>query len=196
MVLAPYPKSVIVGLLLSDGWLSRASATNKNCRLGFAQSGAHSKYFWFVFFSLAHYCSSYPIVRDRTRLGKQNISLQFFTRSLTCITELYFLFYPKGVKIVPEDIYNMLTPVALAHMIMGDGGVQRHGLQLCTDSFTISDVVRLINVLILRYTLDCTLQMDRQYPRIYIKQVSIPLLRSIVISHMHPSMYYKLGLKN
>jgi hypothetical protein len=35
--LPPYQISVIIGLLLSDGWLSIASSTNKNARLGFAQ---------------------------------------------------------------------------------------------------------------------------------------------------------------
>jgi len=33
-----YQFSVIIGLLLSDGWLTIASATNKNARLGFKQS--------------------------------------------------------------------------------------------------------------------------------------------------------------
>jgi hypothetical protein len=52
-----------------------------------------------------------------TRLGKQNIELQFFTRSLPCITELYSLFYVNGVKVIPQNIYELLTPVALAHWI-------------------------------------------------------------------------------
>jgi len=34
--LPPFQYSVIVGLLLSDGWLIFASATNKNARLGIA----------------------------------------------------------------------------------------------------------------------------------------------------------------
>jgi hypothetical protein len=33
--LAPYQNSVVIGLLLSDGWLSFASKINKNARLGF-----------------------------------------------------------------------------------------------------------------------------------------------------------------
>jgi len=192
--LAPYQYYVIIGLLLSDGWLTFSSKASKNVLLGFAQSGAHSKYFWFVFFSLAHYCSSYPIVRDRTRLGKQNISLQFYTRSLTCITALHSLFYPGGTKVVPTNIYVLLTPVALAHWIMGDGSTERHGLIICTDSYSIEDVVRLINVLIIRYRLECTLRHHTPtQPRIYIRQRSMPLLRTIVRPHMHSSMANKLG---
>ena len=100
-------KSVIFGLLLSDGWLAYASKTSKNARLGFMQSYNHSEYLWFVFFMLSHYCSSYPLFRKRTRFGKVGYSLEFTTRSLPCLTELFYLFYPRGtgIKIIPENIY-------------------------------------------------------------------------------------------
>jgi hypothetical protein len=42
--LAPYQYSVEIGLLLSDGWITFASKTNKNARLGFKQSLARSYY--------------------------------------------------------------------------------------------------------------------------------------------------------
>ena len=77
---------------------------------------------------------------------------------------------------------------------MGDGAAQAHGLIICTDSFSIEDVVRLINVLIIRYRLECTLRHHTPtQPRIYIRQRYMPLLRNIVIPHMHSSMLYKLG---
>jgi len=44
--LAPYQHSVVIGLILSDAWLSK---TRKNGRLGFKQSLAHGDYMWFVF---------------------------------------------------------------------------------------------------------------------------------------------------
>ena len=100
---------------------------------------------------------------------------------MPCFTELYPLFYTGGVKVIPENIYNMLTPVVLAHIIMGDGSWACHGLILCTDSYSVSDIVRLINVLIIKYRLDCTLRYHAAtQPRIYIKKGSMPLLRQIV----------------
>ena len=111
--LTPYTKSVIVGLILSDGWLIISNSTN--ARLGFAQSVANSKYFLYVFFSLAHYCSSWPIVRNRTHLNKQNVGLDFKTRLMPCLTELHTLFHPNGIKVIPDNIYELLTPIALAH---------------------------------------------------------------------------------
>ena len=193
--LAPYQYSVIIGLLLSDDWLIFASKTNKNSRLGFSQSAAHGEYFWFVFFSLSHYCSSYPIVRIRSRFEQETIGLQFFTRSMPCLTELHSLFYPNGVKIIPNNIIELLIPVALAHMIMEDGSVQRHGLIICTNSYSIEDVVRLMNVLIIRYRLECTIHLKRQNKMeylIYIQQGYMPSLLNIVSPYMHSSMLYKL----
>lgn len=61
--LPPYQMSVIIGLLLSDGWLSISSSTHKNARLGFAQGADNSKYFYRVFFfsslSLLFFFSNY-----------------------------------------------------------------------------------------------------------------------------------------
>lgn len=44
----------------------------------------------------------------------------------------------------------MLTPSALAHLIMGDGSAQQYSLKICTDSYTLPDI-RLMNVLIIWY---------------------------------------------
>lgn len=105
------------------------------------------------------------------------------------------LFNINRVKIVPEDIYNLLTPVALAHLIMGDGVAKQHGLILCTDSYNIVDIVRLINVLMIRYNLDCTIRSHTSDQlRIYIREHSMPILRELVKNHMDKSMLYKIGL--
>lgn len=93
---------------------------------------------------------------------------------MPCFKDIYSIFHPNGVKIIPLNIYELLTPVALAHLIMGDGSVRDYGLTLCTDCFSVTDTVRLMNVLIIRYGLICTLQKkrDNQY-RIYISSKSM-----------------------
>ena len=73
---------------------------------------------------------------------------------MPCLTELHSLFYVNKVKVIPHNIYKLLTPIALAHWIMGDGRNGKGGLILCTDSFSLKDVVRLMNVLIIRYGLN------------------------------------------
>jgi len=111
---------------------------------------------------------------------------------MPCLTELHTLFYSGGVKIIPKNIYGLLTPVALAHLVMGDGSKERHGLIICTDS--IENVVRLINVLIIKYRIECTIKVrDQDKYRIYIREGSMPLLRQIIKPYMCSSMLYKIN---
>lgn len=79
---------------------------------------------------------------------------------------------------------------------MGDGSVERHGLILCTNSYSIEDVVRLMNVLMIRYGLDCNLRLKRRNQKteylIYIRQHSMSRLQIIVEPFMIDSMMYKI----
>ena len=51
---------------------------------------------------------------------------------------------------------------------MGDGRRMGNGLILCTHNYSIQDVVRLMNVLMIKYRLICTLRMNKGKPTIYI----------------------------
>jgi len=79
---------------------------------------------------------------------------------------------------------------------MGDGEARPHGLSICTNSYTLPDVIRLMNVLMIRYGLECKLRIKKKNRiiehMIYIRQRSMPLLRTIVTPYFHPSMLYKL----
>ena len=190
-----YVQGVMVGLILSDGWMQLPSDSN-NARLCFKQSTEKSLYVLSVFFILSHYCSSFPHKTTGIRKGNPFSGLAFQTRQLPCITDMYNLFYINKTKVIPSNIYDLLTPVALAHLIMGDGAAAGKGLVLCTDSFSLEQTTLLLNVLIIKYGLDCTLRNTSSITswRIYIKSKSIPNLRFIVLDHMHSSMLYKLGI--
>lgn len=108
-----------------------------------------------MFKFLASFCSNYPYPVSGMRKGTATYGLSFYTRGLPCITELHRLFYVGNKKVVPHNIYELLTPVALAHLIAGDGASVNGGVVICTDSFTIQEVVSMANVLIIRYGLDC-----------------------------------------
>lgn len=189
----PYIQSIVVGLILSDGWMQLPSDC-KNARLGFKQSIKNSSYVWSVFFKLNHYCSSFPYKTTGIRKGKPFSGLAFQTRHLPCLTDIYNLFYKKNKKVIPNNIYDLLTPVALAHLIMGDGSAVNRGLVLCTDCFTLKQTTLLLNVLVIKYEFDCSLWNNNSNWRIYIKHSSMAKLKSIVINHMHHSMLYKLNV--
>ena len=78
---------------------------------------------------------------------------------------------------------------------MGSGTkLQGRGLRLCLDSYNIPEVVTLINVLIIKYRLVCTLQQDKDKARIYILRSSMETLRTIVKPYIIPEMLYKIDL--
>lgn len=116
-----------------------------------------------VFSILSHYCSRLPSLRVGNRRGIPTYGLDLNTRALPCITDIHKLFYVNsnyssrtGKKIIPQNIYHLLDPIALAHWIQGDGYKHGNGLRLATHSFSIQDTVTLVNVLMLKFGLNCT----------------------------------------
>lgn len=53
---------------------------------------------------------------------------------------------------------------------MGDGSAVNKGLVLCTDSFSLEQTTLLLNVLVIKYKLDCTLWKQSSGWRIYINR--------------------------
>jgi len=149
-----------------------------------------------VFCILSPLCPRLPYTRTSVRNGVQCYSVYFYTRCLPVFTELHSMFYNSvGRKILPPLVVLMdiLTPEALAHVIIGDGTRHGNGLVLCTDSFSVEEVSRLMTVLYVRYDIDSTLRIHKGKPQIYIRTSSMPTLRNLVRPHMHPSFMYKLG---
>lgn len=87
----------------------------------------------------------------------------------------------------------MLTLQGLAHWICGDGSrANGGGIILNTQSFSIEDNVRLINVLMIKFNCICTLRFQRGLPIIYISVHSMRILAPLLLPHMVPEMWYKL----
>lgn len=137
---------IIIGKLLSDGWLEK-STLNSNARFRFKQSINRADYVISSFIKLSHYCSSLPILVNSQRKGITHFGVVVTTRQLPCLNELYSLFYKNKVKVIPKNIYSLLTPLQICHWIMADGAVLNKGLVLCTDSFTLKEVCLLQDVL-------------------------------------------------
>jgi hypothetical protein len=180
--------SIILGVLLSDGWLYK----NKSSKTLLALKQQNFEYLWFVYTKLAHYCRSLPRITSTNLNGKRYPGVVFSTRVYPCFTEWYNIFYVDGKKRVPLDLYNMLTYEALAHWIMGDGTKSNKGLTLQTQSFTIQECVFIISILIYKFNLKCSIHMQRNQPTIYISSKSMKKLQPLILPYMCPSMKYKL----
>ena len=99
-----YQSSVLVGILLSDGWsvFSQGVDNSKlNARIGFKQSFDKLKYFFYVFDIFSPYCVSMPYLTVGQRNKTVTNSLTFQTRSLKCFTKYHNIFYVDGKKTIP-----------------------------------------------------------------------------------------------
>jgi LAGLIDADG DNA endonuclease family. len=194
-------KEVIVGSLLGDADIElRGRAINGRFKI--IQSTKYKDYFLMLFEIFSQFCStphsSYIYLDSRT--NKEYSSLTLRTKSLPLFTEYYNLFYYNGIKVIPNNIGDLLTPLGLAHWIMQDGSYHKvsKGIALCTDSFKKEEVKLLLSVLQTKFNLICTIQkspskISNRF-RIYISAKSLPILRTLVKFHFHSTMLYKLGI--
>jgi hypothetical protein len=98
---------IFIGIIISDASVSRQGYGD--ARLQFKQGYNNFFYFYFVFFNLSHYCAKLPYT-TRTGIGKNvHTGLGFTTRSLPCITLLYNMFYVNKVKVIPSNLYDLLS---------------------------------------------------------------------------------------
>lgn len=138
------------------------------------------------------------------KTNKEPSQYWFSTKRLPAISELHRIWYKyvdgKFVKILPFNIKELLTPVSIAHWIMGDGYFDGNTLKLCTDNFTKEEVLILIKILDEKFGIKATIN-KRSNPnnsvvwRIRINKVSIEKLKLLVSPYFIPEMLYKLGIK-
>ena len=190
--------SIIYGSLLGDSHAERRSLGN-GTRISFSQESNHTEYLLWLHDKVAKlgYCNA-TVPKVQTRLGiKGSVRyvLRFHTYTYTSLNSLHDSWYNNGIKRVPVNITEFLTPLALAIWIMDDGARVKTGLKICTNSFTYEDCRLLSNVLFDKYELKNTVQsagVFNQY-HIYIWTKSMPILRNMVLPYMVSSMLYILG---
>lgn len=72
------------------------------------------------------------------RMCKFNISYQLYSPAYEDFKIERIRWYPKGLKIVPNDL--VLTPLILSHWFAGDGCGRKYCLSFCTNGFKLKDV--------------------------------------------------------
>lgn len=192
-------RDTLIGILLGDAHIVRRSSTG-NSRLVYGQTAVkHKAYFEYVFNIFKPLCANdytpqLRVVRDNST-KKIYSAISFTTMQLPCLNVFKELFYVLNVKIVPNNIYDLLTPRGLAFWIMDDGSRQGDGLHLSVYAFSNDDVDKLMFTLQDKFNLKCSIHYNRDNkPRIYIFKESMDNLRSLTSPYFVEEMLYKLGL--
>jgi len=206
-------KDVIIGILIADGSLEKRKP-NHNTRLRIDQTyPGQQAYVKFLYNLFKPLCGKEPVIFVRKpdkRTGKVYSSIAFKTYNLPCLNEFYTLFYQnsgqlhsKGdmrfTKIVLSNIQDLLTPMALAHWVMGDGFYTADKtVILCTESFSIDQIGLLINALSTKFGITAGIQKRVSSSasigwRIRISKKSMEKFSALILPYILPEFKYKLG---
>ena len=128
--------------------------------------------------------------------GKIFFNVSFQTRQLDCLNEILNLMYlfkeGKYVKTVKPELFLYMDYIALAHLIMGDGARRNNGITLCTDNFTLQEVVTLINIFIIKFNISPTVHKEKEKFRIYINEKSLMKIKPFILPYFVDHFLYKI----
>lgn len=195
---------IVTGELLGDGYIRyNPEYPNINGRLEFTFSSNILYYVNYLKYNALSYICTESKPTPWLDKSKNEIPQYWFsTKRILTISKLHEVWYKKVegkyVKILPNNIELLLTPLAIAHWIMGDG-YYSNSLMICTDNFSKEEVIKLISILEDKFGIMGKIRegklKDRSVWRIYIKKSSLEKLKTLVMPYIIPEMLYKLGIK-
>lgn len=119
------------------------------------------------------------------------------TRQLACLNDIFNLFYftnkGKIIKTVKQELFFHMDYIVLAHWIIGDGSKRQKGLLLCTDNFTLQEVLLLVNILIIKFQINPTIQKEKDKFRIYINGKSLMKMKPFILPYFVDHFLYKIN---
>lgn len=206
----------MIGDLLGDGHLRfthKDKIGNMKGNAHYAMTLKHYDYAFYLWKEIySSICTNTPIRPwPSPKTGKIPSQYAFSSKSLVELTLLHREWYiwcnkfNKFIKIVPLNIGDLLTPIGLAHWLMGDGYWDNSSktVVICTDNFTLSEVELLIEVLKFKFYLLATVQRRVKSNkevcwriRFSSKSPNLSILISLVKPYFIPSMLYKLNLSS
>lgn len=195
-------KSILIGILLGDGYIYRSSPTrNSRFEMSFGQ---HFQPFAEKIGELFKEFMSNPVKAVKINLkGKTYVNYRLKTSSLPVFNQYHDMFYKwdsekgKYLKVVPDNISEFMDPIVLAYLIMTDGNFDkdRNRVRIYTNSFTKEEVQILADSIISKLGIDVGVLFDRKDQWIMtIGAKQLDLLRQTVSMHFTPCMLYRIGL--
>lgn len=188
---------VIIGSLLGDARLECRSAGLRSpvtARLRVHHGQKQKEYVFWKYEVLKNLVSKAPrkILWDNPKRNLHEISWYFHTRSLKEFGFLYKYFYRENIKILPEGIFDLITPQMLAVWFMDDGSNNKIGFTLNTHGFSREEQLQIIEFLRKSYNISAKMVRDRTKFKIAIGANECSKLKTVIQPFIIPSMTYKI----
>jgi len=195
---------VLIGFMLGDGGIFYASKKSGTPRFEFSMGQERLEFATYMALLFRDYAinSLKEVKVQALANGQLYTSYRFKTKSLELFKYYRDMFYVtstvtgRAVKIVPSNIIDLLTPVALAYLIMADGNYDagRNRVRIYTNSFTKEEVGLLASRIQSKFGIYVGVLADKKDQYILtIGAKELPKLKTLVSEHMLPSMKYRIG---
>jgi hypothetical protein len=186
-------KDIIIGCGLGDLHIRRRY---KNTTLIFKQGFKNIPYIVHLYRVFAPFTGSGVKVRPNFRDGIKHYAASFDTLSYSAFNFFHDMFYIDGVKVVPMNIADWLTPRALAYWAMDDGGVDRSGFIFFTNCFDLAGIKRLQHALLVNFQINTNIHTPKTGALlIYIPRADFDKFKELVQPYFIPHFQYKLQLR-
>jgi hypothetical protein len=199
-------KSIIVGTLLGDGYITKSSVFTHN------QGIKNKLYSDHLYHILCPFSNPIGFYDKKTKNEKTYKSVRVTLKVNEFAKKMRNIAYnEKGTKIITDELLDLVDEVALAYWFMDDGsrwiqgrhkvGVDRKkpyfSTVLCTSSFTEPEVRKIISFLDRRFGINGKIKRlhkkstKKTYFDIKFNKTESYKLRDIISKYMIPSMQYK-----
>lgn len=191
--------SLIVGSLLNNSYIEKRG---HGFRIIFIKHNDNVEYLmWFhsVLFN-AGYCNKEKPKLDKF-IGKHNkvfFIYNFKSYSFSSFNWLYDMFYRDNVKIIPHNLDEYLTPLALSTLFLSAGRPEERGVKLPKSCVLVEDLKDLSLVLKKKYNIDTIINNSNlnhgKYSSIslHIKNSSVSTFSKIIKPYLLHSQYHLL----
>jgi len=193
-------KSILVGLILGDGYLTPFVGRSKKSAVDIKGDNKYLPYLKWLREKLK------PLGVSELKPKKNYHQHRFYTKVGWEVGELREIFYPKGKKIIPENIGELLkSPLALAVWYQDDGTLDcrdryHYNALFATHCFLFRECELLAKALKKNFDLDvrvCRCQMRGKVRyRLYVTSESMERFISLIKPFINPCFRYKIRKRN
>lgn len=195
--LSPLQFEVVVGSLLGDARLECRSGKRgeKTARLRIHHSEKQKDYVLWKYEILKNFVSKGPrriMVWHDLERDHKHYSWYFHTTSFKEFGMLHGEFYQGNIKILPEDIFRVITPRMLAVWFMDDGSNIQESFTLNTHCFSMEEQQKIVQFFQRNYDMRATIVKDRTKYKVAIGRSEYKRFTKIIEPFIIPSMIYKI----
>jgi len=200
LVLTSEQKAVIIGSLLGDGTM-RIGKGAKNANLKIEHGLKQKEYVEWKYHILRPFVFTGPKMSYRYREKGEKYPKSWWFRTIRhpILTKIYRQFYlgegyRNGRKIIPSNIKDDLSSLAVAVWIMDDGSYSKGIITISTYAFSLQEIYYLQECFKERFKIEMRFYKDRNKGyRMYCRKKDSNKLIHIIRPYIIPSMMYKIG---